>query len=162
MALTPKTFSEAFTFSRARTAPYKDAAGVTQTAAIDTPRFDFNAGLPRGLLIEGQPTGEPDILGMRPGTWSAQGGGTVLHDLDAGAGVEHRALYASSPAEGISSALRTIGRHRRVRFVAEFLEADEDGVITFDGTAYQLPIGEIDMGGGNALDLGGGVPLTVD
>lgn len=161
MALVSHTFEEAFTFTRARTAPYEDAAGVTQSAAIDEPRFDHDAGEAVGLIIEGQPAGAPDRLALRPGPWSSQGGGTLLHDVDFGAGLVHRAVYASSPSEALDAAVRVAGRHRRLRFVATFLEAI-DGAVSFDGVAYQLPIGELDMGDGEALDLGDGAPLTVD
>lgn len=159
MALEPKTFSEAFTFTRARTASYEDAAGVTQTAAIDEPRFDHDGGDPLGLIVEGEPAGAPDVIRMRPGPWSA-GGGTVLHDIDRGAGVEHVAWYATSAAGGVGSALRYAGRHRRLRFVQEFLAA-ADGAVTFDGTTYLLPAGPLDIGDGGTLDAGDG-SLTVD
>ena len=40
------------TFTRASTATYTDASGVVQTAAINAPRWDYAAGVLRGLLIE--------------------------------------------------------------------------------------------------------------
>lgn len=54
MALVEKTFSEALTFSRASTATYFDGAGVLQTAAADTARFDHDPVTkePLGVLIE--------------------------------------------------------------------------------------------------------------
>lgn len=54
MALVPKTFSEIITFTRASTATYVDAAGVLQTAAVGTPRFDYapTTLAPLGFLVE--------------------------------------------------------------------------------------------------------------
>lgn len=40
------------TFARATTGTYFNAAGVLSTAAIDAARFDYNAGVLRGLLLE--------------------------------------------------------------------------------------------------------------
>lgn len=53
--LTVTTFDDMFTFNRDYTADYVDAAGVTQTAAIDEPRLTHNPSTlePLGLLIEG-------------------------------------------------------------------------------------------------------------
>lgn len=49
------TFEDIFNFSRPYTADYIDGTGVTQTAAIDEPRFDYDPNTlePLGLLIEG-------------------------------------------------------------------------------------------------------------
>lgn len=49
-----KNFSDILTFSRSTTATYFDANGVMQTAAVDTPRFDYDpsTGTALGLLIE--------------------------------------------------------------------------------------------------------------
>lgn len=46
------------TFTRASTATYFNSAGVMQTSAVDTPRFDYDPVTlqPRGLLIEGART----------------------------------------------------------------------------------------------------------
>lgn len=54
MALTPKTFGELFTFTRASTGTYFDANGTLQAAAINEPRFDYDPDTltPRGVLVE--------------------------------------------------------------------------------------------------------------
>jgi hypothetical protein len=46
------TMPAGVTFSRASTATYTDASGIVQTAAINTPRWDYAGGVSRGLLIE--------------------------------------------------------------------------------------------------------------
>lgn len=54
VGLVDKTFSQIITFTRASTATYFDSAGVLQSAAIDTPRFDYDPATlaARGFLIE--------------------------------------------------------------------------------------------------------------
>ena len=54
MPLVSKTFSQIITFTRASTATYLDSAGVLQSAAVDTPRLDYNPSTlaAQGLLIE--------------------------------------------------------------------------------------------------------------
>ena len=58
MALVSKTFSQIITFTRASTATYFDSSGVLQSAAINTPRFDYDPSTlaARGFLIEEQRT----------------------------------------------------------------------------------------------------------
>jgi hypothetical protein len=53
-----RSYSDIFTHTRASTATYFDASGVMQTAAVDTPRFDYDPVTlePRGLLLEEQRT----------------------------------------------------------------------------------------------------------
>ena len=54
VGLVDKTFSQIITFTRASTATYFDSAGVLQSAAINTPRFDYDPATlaARGFLIE--------------------------------------------------------------------------------------------------------------
>ena len=54
LPLTGPTLDPRITFTRASTATYFDATGTLQTAAANTPRFDYDpvAHAPRGLLIE--------------------------------------------------------------------------------------------------------------
>lgn len=49
-----KNFSDILTFSRGSTGTYFDSAGIMKTAAIDTPRFDYDpaTGTALGLLLE--------------------------------------------------------------------------------------------------------------
>jgi hypothetical protein len=54
MALTNIAFSDLITFTRASTGTYTDSVGVLQTAAIDTPRFDYSPTTlaAQGFLVE--------------------------------------------------------------------------------------------------------------
>ena len=54
MPLVSKAFGDIITFTRASTATYFDATGTLQSAAIDTPRFDYDPATlaARGFLIE--------------------------------------------------------------------------------------------------------------
>lgn len=56
MPLVSKNFSDIITFTRASSATYFDSAGVLQSAAIDTPRLDYDPATlaARGLLVEEQ------------------------------------------------------------------------------------------------------------
>jgi hypothetical protein len=56
--MTPGTLSPLITFTRASTATYFDSAGVMQTAAVNTPRWDYDPVTLalRGLLLEDQRT----------------------------------------------------------------------------------------------------------
>ena len=53
-ALTPKSFADIVTFTRASSATHFNSAGTLVTAATDAPRFDYDPVTlqPRGLLIE--------------------------------------------------------------------------------------------------------------
>ena len=68
-----------WTFTRASTATWLDAAGVTQTAPIDTPRLPFAAGICRGLEIE---TGERCTAALAP--WWQEAAGTIIATIEAG------------------------------------------------------------------------------
>ncbi|MNJ22614.1 hypothetical protein D3C77_169870 [compost metagenome] len=51
----PRSFSDLVTFTRSTTGTFLNASGVLETAAVDVPRFEFDAsGAPRGLLFEQQ------------------------------------------------------------------------------------------------------------
>ena len=50
--MTPGTLDPRITFTRASTATYTDFNGVTQTAAVNAPRWDYTGGSLKGLLIE--------------------------------------------------------------------------------------------------------------
>ena len=50
--MTPGTLDPRITFTRASTATYTDFNGVTQTAGVNAPRWDYTGGSLRGLLIE--------------------------------------------------------------------------------------------------------------
>ena len=50
--MTPGTLDPRITFTRASTATYTDFNGVTQTAGVNAPRWDYTGGALRGLLIE--------------------------------------------------------------------------------------------------------------
>jgi hypothetical protein len=54
--MTPGTLSPLITFTRASTGTYFDSAGVMQTAAVNTPRWDYDPATLqlRGLLLEDQ------------------------------------------------------------------------------------------------------------
>ena len=56
--LTPGTLDPLITFTRASTATYFDATGTMQTAAVNTPRWDYDpvAHVLNGLLLEDQRT----------------------------------------------------------------------------------------------------------
>lgn len=123
MPLVDQPFAATFTFARARTAAYVDAAGAVQVAAIDAARFDHDlAGAPRGVLIEGRPQySAADRLQVVDGDWAVPGG-TVLHEIETAAGVERRAWYApTAPRATVNACLNAKGRHRRLAYVPTYL-----------------------------------------
>ena len=124
MPLVDQPFEDTFDFNRDRTAPYVDADGVAQVAAIDVPRFDHDeGGSPRGIFVEGRPQfSAADKLQVVAGDWATPGG-TILHEIETPAGViERRAWYAPSDPRGTANAcLNTKGRHRRIAYVPGYL-----------------------------------------
>ena len=96
MPLVSKNFSDIITFTRASTGSYFDSAGVLQSAAINTPRLDYNPSTlaAQGLLIEeqrvnsirnntmvGAVVGTPGTL---PTNWVANVGGLNYAVVDTG------------------------------------------------------------------------------
>jgi len=84
--MTPGTLSPLITFTRASTGTYFDSAGVMQTAAINTPRWDCDPATLqlRGLLLEDQRANSirnstmvgavPGTPGTLPTNWGIAGG----------------------------------------------------------------------------------------
>lgn len=76
MPLVSKAFADLITFTRSSTATFVGSNGLTQTAAANVPRFDFDPVtlLPKGLLVEEQRT---NLLlrseELDNGSWSKSG-----------------------------------------------------------------------------------------
>ncbi len=85
MALVSKTFSQIITFTRASTGTYFDSAGVLQSAAIDTPRLDYNPSTlaAQGLLIEEARTNLVLQSQDFATTWTATASPTITTDTTA-------------------------------------------------------------------------------
>lgn len=124
MPLVDQPFADTFDFARSRTAPYLDATGAAQVAAVDAPRLDHDEdGAPRGLLVEGRPQfSAADQARVVEGDWAIPGG-TVLHEIETVAGVvERRAWYAPADPRGtVNACLNAKGRHRRIAYVPGYL-----------------------------------------
>jgi hypothetical protein len=77
----PGSLDPRITFSRASTATYTDIAGVTQTAAVNQPRWDYDpvTHALRGLLIEGASAPRAaDIMTMPTAGWFSATAGTIV------------------------------------------------------------------------------------
>ena len=114
VGLVDKTFSQIITFTRASTGTFFDSAGVLQSAANDTPRFDYNPATlaARGLLIEeartnsirnntmqGAAAGTPGTL---PTNWSVSGFSGLTREI-VGVGVFNGVTYVDIKYSGTSS-----------------------------------------------------------
>jgi hypothetical protein len=115
--MTPGTLSPLITFTRASTATYFDSAGVLRSAAINTPRWDYDPVTlaMRGLLLEDQRTNgirnSSDMSAVVPGTpgagpvnWSYNAGTTGLTVQTVGAGVESGISYVDIRFSGTVTA----------------------------------------------------------
>jgi hypothetical protein len=115
--LTPGTLDPRITFTRASTATYFNSAGVMQSAAINTPRWDYDPATLqlRGLLLEDQRTNlllNSATLGTQSVTVTAQvytlsfyGTGTITKSGTAtgalvGTGVGQRVTQTFTPTAG--------------------------------------------------------------
>ena len=114
MALVTKSFSDIITFTRASTATYFDATGTLQSAAINTPRFDYNPSTlaAQGLLIEeartnsirnntmqGAVAGTPGTL---PTNWAVSNLGTLTQQV-VGTGTVNGITYIDIRFSGTTS-----------------------------------------------------------
>ena len=118
MALVSKTFSEIITFTRASTGSYFDSAGTLQSAAINSPRLDYNPSTlaAQGLLIEEQRTnsirnntmvgavaGTPGTL---PTNWITLGAGIgTLTQQIVGTGASNGIAYIDIRISGTTSTI---------------------------------------------------------
>ncbi len=116
MALVSKAFGDIITFTRASTGSYFDSAGVLQSAAINSPRLDYNPSTlaAQGLLIEEQRTnsirnntmvgavaGTPGTL---PTNWSITGTGPgTLTQQIVGTGASNGITYIDIKYSGTTS-----------------------------------------------------------
>lgn len=121
-------FSDIFSFSRARTAHYRDYAGALKVAAVDQPRLDHDAfGGPLGLLIEGRPdTDKVDTARLKPEVTALDVPlGTLLHDYTPAGGQRRLvAVFTTTPEATLNARLAIRGHHRRIMFFPEFLARD--------------------------------------
>ena len=114
--MVPGTLPPNVTFTRTTVGTYIDAAGVMQTAAINTPRWDYDpvSSQLRGLLVEeprtnsiknstmvGAVAGSP---GTDPTGWVFSQGSTGLTRQIAGVGVENGITYIDVRYTGASAA----------------------------------------------------------
>lgn len=132
--LGPDDFALAFTFSRSAPAPYRDAAGVEQVAAVNVPRFDHDeTGRPLGLKVsrgaelgqEDRPRLDPLILpaDLVESPDPAEREVTVFHHwLAEGAQAERRdAWYSRNAVAAIDALGRQAGNHLAFGVVRGFV-----------------------------------------
>lgn len=133
--LTQADFDLAFGFSRSEAAPFRDGAGAVQTAAVDEPRFDHDAGgAPLGLKVApGSDLGTQDRLAfdalMLPATLASpaspqEAEATVFHIFRPEGSDEavYRAWYSRDVKATIDTLLRQHGHHEQIGVIAGFRE----------------------------------------
>lgn len=133
-------FADVFTFTRGGPAGYTNAQGQAAVAAANTPRFDYAAGAPLGLLVQGAPeTLQPDQVAANEAGWMAvTSAGTVLHTLLTPQGETlRRAIYTEQPQAVINDLLRSKGHHQRITFFDSQLP-EAGGQVGWRGNAYTL------------------------
>lgn len=167
----------AFAFSRSEAAAYVDAAGVAQTAPVDTPRFDHDAqGKPRGLLLTaGSDIGMQDRIAIDPlmlteamvsGPRLADREATVFHAfVRIGSDpwvVERRAWYTRNAKATIDGLIAQAGHHLEIGVITGFRK-NLGGFVRLRGKVWTLPAGLAGNAAGSALaaDVAGQMPLIV-
>ncbi|VWX62572.1 hypothetical protein [Sphingorhabdus sp. 109] len=161
-------FAVAFTFARPLAAAYRDANGDSQSAAIDTPRFDHDSdGNPLGLLVEGGPyLGQADRTLIDPLMLPENIVGeevTILHSMtDIDGTIIRRAWYSRDAIAMINGLLAIAGRHAEIGLIAGFREnkgePDETGYVRYRGQSWHL-VPLISATGGVFLADAAGRPL---
>ena len=106
MALVSKAFGDIITFTRASTATYFDSAGVLQSAAINTPRFDYDPATlaARGFLIE-----EARTNGIRNNTMQGAVAGTP--------GTAPTNWTISTPSDGVDANVIGTGTQNGITYI---------------------------------------------
>lgn len=133
-------FSDDFTFARPGPASYVDAAGVTQIAAQDVPRFDHSGcGRPIGLLVEPGPSlNQGDRVRIVPGAWATLAKATILHEWTDGVSIRAEAHYATDVVAMVNGCLGAAGHHRRIAIMSGFLK-NYGGWVWATGQRWSLP-----------------------
>jgi hypothetical protein len=182
--LSGTTLDSRVTFTRGTTATFVGSNGLIQTAAINTPRFDFDPVTlaPRGLLIEEQRTNiilQSQTFGT---TWTYTG--TLTADATAGPdGTATADLVSNTGANALSQSptlalvpytislfvkASTASQNVVLRFAAAGGTAfslrvnAETGVVTNSGTEAFASVGSQSFGNGWYRVWGTATPTTTD
>jgi len=169
-----RDFASLVAFSRSEVGSYRDAAGATVAAAIDTPRFDHDgAGQARGFLVTaGADLGGADRADLRGSfdlgslddfTTPGASDCTVLHRYalpadDASWADVRRAWYSRNARATVRALLSQAGHHLQIAVVPGF-RPNLSGIVHHRGYQW-LVAGALNAGGGAITD-GLGRPLIL-
>lgn len=170
MPLVSKNFSDIITFTRASTGSYFDSAGVLQSAAINTPRLDYNPTTlaAQGLLIEEQRVNSirnNTMVGASAGVaptnwtqWNATVNGVTI--ASSAAGTENGIAYVDVAVSGtctLSGTAQTPGLESTTQIAATIGQTWTESVYwtlvsgSLADSSFSIRITETDAGGASLV-----------